>query len=136
MSTLGTLPASADSHPPPDLPSRIPSLDGLRAVSIALVLLGHAGLAYDAPRLLQPLHHAGYLGVRFFFIISGFLITSLLLKEKYSTNRISLKYFYIRRSLRIFPASVFYLIVIGLLSYVGSLRLRPGDLLQDRKSVV
>ena len=83
---------------------RIPSLDGLRAISILMVLYGHAvGTAGF------PVHHTSLglaeFGVRVFFIISGFLITKLLLNELESTGRISLKGFYRRRVLRIFPHS-------------------------------
>ncbi len=115
----------------PALPGRIPSLDGLRAVSIILVLIGHAAMAYDAPAILGPFRHLGYLGVRFFFIISGFLITTLLIKERNSTGTISLKGFYYRRSLRIFPASLFYLVVIAALWAWGIISLRQGDLLHS-----
>ena len=76
---------------------------GLRAISIFLVLAGHAnpgaqdslpfGVVIDYPNL----------GVRVFFVISGFLITSLLLKERARTGGISLRLFYIRRALRILP---------------------------------
>ena len=53
----------------------------------------------------------GYLGVHLFFVISGFLITTLLLREKEDTGRISLRDFYIRRTLRIFP--IYYLFLLG-----------------------
>jgi peptidoglycan/LPS O-acetylase OafA/YrhL len=74
-----------------------PSLDGLRAISILSVIW------YHVPEL-RPMWRTGYLGVHLFFVISGFLITTLLLREKARTGRISLRDFYIRRTLRIFPA--------------------------------
>lgn len=94
---------------------RIPSLDGLRAVSIALVIAGHLAhvLGIDA------LGSLGNLGVRVFFVISGFLITGLLLQELEQTSRINLKKFYFRRTLRIFPPYYFYLLVI-LLTAAGN----------------
>jgi peptidoglycan/LPS O-acetylase OafA/YrhL len=87
---------------------RLHSLDGLRAFSIALVLVGHG--------LPLPIHarfgDLGNLGVRWFFVISGFLITTLLLNELRDTGGLSLRRFYLRRVLRIFPA--FYALLLGL----------------------
>ncbi len=74
-----------------------PSLDGLRALSILAVIW------YHVPEL-RPIWRTGFLGVHLFFVISGYLITTLLLREKSTTGGVSLKNFYIRRTLRIFPA--------------------------------
>ena len=71
----------------------LPALDGLRAVAVLIVVLGHAGLALPTD-----------LGVSAFFVLSGFLITRLLLREDAETGRVSLSQFYLRRTLRIFPA--------------------------------
>lgn len=103
-------------YPAPRLSGRIASLDGLRAISILLVLLGHAAMSDGAPHLLSPLSHIGNIGVRFFFVISGFLITTLLLKEQAKTGTISLKQFYLRRTLRIFPAAYFFIAIMALLA--------------------
>ena len=86
---------------------RIPSLDGLRALSIGLVLLGHgAGTGgFFSQSTLSPLGDTANLGVRVFFVISGFLITTLLLDEMERTGTISLRMFYFRRTMRIFPAA-------------------------------
>ena len=65
----------------------------------------------------------GYLGVLIFFVISGYLITYLLRRERERTGRISLRQFYYRRVLRIFPAFYTYLGVLGLLTIVGVLHL-------------
>jgi peptidoglycan/LPS O-acetylase OafA/YrhL len=73
--------------------------------------------------------HLGNYGVRIFFLISGFLITGLLLKEHERSGRVSLKNFYIRRVIRIFPAFYGYVAVIFALTKVGFIRLQPGDLL-------
>ena len=82
---------------------RIPSLDGLRAISIAMVLASHAAVSIPIlakhPLLLYTAFN-GNRGVSVFFVISGFLITSLLLKEKDLKGKISLKGFYIRRAFR------------------------------------
>jgi peptidoglycan/LPS O-acetylase OafA/YrhL len=112
----------------PRLPGRIPSLDGLRALSIAFVIVGHSADAVNAPRFLAYFGHLGNFGVRCFFIISGFLITSLLLKEREKTGRISMKGFYIRRALRILPPSLTYIGIIAACAAFGWLTLKPGDL--------
>jgi peptidoglycan/LPS O-acetylase OafA/YrhL len=75
------------------------SLDGLRAISIIGVIWHHGPGQRATASLLQQ----GFLGVRLFFAISGFLITTLLLREAAATGTISLRNFYARRSLRIFP---------------------------------
>jgi peptidoglycan/LPS O-acetylase OafA/YrhL len=97
----------------------IPSLHGLRAISIILVILCHIyikvfknQIGYDS---LHWLEEMGPLGVNIFFVISGFLITTLLLKEENNSGTIQLKQFYLRRTLRIFPAYYFMLLVYGVL---------------------
>jgi peptidoglycan/LPS O-acetylase OafA/YrhL len=110
---------------------RLPSLDGFRAVSISLVLLGHlAGTKFSplGAGLGQYTGDIGNLGVRVFFVISGFLITSLLLREWELSQRISLKDFYIRRLLRIFPASYCFTTSLMVAAWLGFISLRPGDL--------
>lgn len=94
------------------------SLDGLRCLSIVLVLIHHAGAAIDGLHILRT----GYLGVDLFFAISGFLITTLLLREMERSGRISLRKFYARRSLRIFPL---YYAVLGF--YVAAVALFERD---------
>ncbi len=107
---------------------RYPSLNGLRAFSIFFVLFHHLGLRNNifagtagVPWLEQftVFIRDGQLGVNVFFVISGFLITSLLLNEEAETGKISLKNFYIRRTLRIFPAYYFLLLVYFVLQRFG-----------------
>jgi peptidoglycan/LPS O-acetylase OafA/YrhL len=108
----------------------LPSLDGLRAVSISLVLLGHlAGTKFFplGEGVGRYTGDMGNLGVRIFFIISGFLITSLLLREWEFNLRISLKDFYIRRLLRIFPASYSFTTCLMVAASLGLITLRPWD---------
>lgn len=93
---------------------RIPSLDGIRALSILFVVMGHAALTPGFPSYLGFLIHAT-LGVRIFFVVSGFLITTLLLKEREKSGTISVRSFYIRRAYRILPAAYAYLLVITVL---------------------
>jgi peptidoglycan/LPS O-acetylase OafA/YrhL len=92
---------------------RIPSLDGLRAISITLVILSHL-VKWHHIKLDMPGAY-GTLGVQMFFVLSGFLITSLLLKEQADKGTISLRRFYVRRAFRILPAALVYLIVATLL---------------------
>lgn len=80
----------------------IPGLDGLRAISILLVMLSHSGLQALVP---------GVFGVTVFFFISGFLITTLLLREQERHGRIALGQFYIRRLLRLYPPLIVFVAV-------------------------
>lgn len=84
-----------------------PSLYGLRGVGILLVLLAHSTGTTNFPQRLWFLEELGELGVLVFFVISEFLITTLHLRERAETGEISLRKFYIRRILRIFPVSIF-----------------------------
>lgn len=87
------------------LRGQIPALNGLRGIAAFLVFVAHVQLLPD---------QFGALGVGLFFVLSGFLITWLLIKEADDTGRVSLKAFYLRRTLRIFPAFyVYWLVCIG-----------------------
>jgi len=92
---------------------RIPSLDGLRAISIALVMVSH--LVKWKHISAAPLQAYGGLGVHIFFVLSGFLITNLLLQEQERTSTISLQNFYVRRAFRIFPAAFLFLAIVCVL---------------------
>jgi len=99
---------------------RVKSLDGIRAISILMVTAGHALLtlpsSFSANKVVQLFSNAA-LGVQIFFVISGYLITKLLMIEREKTGRIDLKDFYIRRILRIFPVFFLYIIVLVLLKW-------------------
>jgi peptidoglycan/LPS O-acetylase OafA/YrhL len=102
--------------------NRIPSIDGLRALSIWAVLLGHASAHFSqTPLHTHVIRYAtamlSYFGVTVFFVISGFLITTLLLREHGRTAQIDLGKFYRRRAFRILPASVFYISIIMLFGH-------------------
>jgi peptidoglycan/LPS O-acetylase OafA/YrhL len=86
---------------------RIPSLDGLRAISISLVIVGHLANAGPVPTFMAS--YAGT-GVRIFFVISGYLITSILVAERTQTSTISLRQFYKRRAYRILPAAAVFML--------------------------
>ncbi len=111
------------------LQNRLPSLDGLRAFSIVLVCVGHIAGTVGAPDFLLPFHNLGNFGVKIFFVISGFLITYLLLIEREKTGDINLKQFYIRRTFRLFPAFYFFLTCMAAAHYAGWIELWQGDLL-------
>jgi peptidoglycan/LPS O-acetylase OafA/YrhL len=107
---------------------RIFSLDGLRAISIILVLLGHLGGTRGFSKVDLLIGDYAHLGVTVFFVISGFLITTLLMSEHATRGSVSLRSFYERRALRIFPASYAYLAVIGILGFIGVVSLNARDL--------
>jgi peptidoglycan/LPS O-acetylase OafA/YrhL len=102
---------------------RIPSLDGMRAIAVSFVCISHLIGGPSAPLDL------GTIGVRVFFVLSGFLITTLLLHEWDQYGTINLPRFYVRRALRIFPAYYAYLAVIALADSLGVIQLHRGDLL-------
>lgn len=108
--------------------TRIPSLDGLRAISIALVLLGHVGGTRGFARLDLGVGDYAHLGVVVFFAISGFLITSLLRSEMATMGRVSFTLFYARRTLRLFPACYAYIGCVSVLWLIGIVPLRDRDL--------
>ncbi len=116
-STGHTAPPALSSHEAYLGAKRIPCLDGLRALAIAEVIAHHAGLGGLAGR--------GFLGVSLFFAISGFLITTLLLRERARTGTISRQRFHLRRLLRIWPL---YLAVLGL--YVAVVNAMEADPVQ------
>src|ERR671931_467574 len=94
---------------PPSRESRprlghVPVLDGIRGVAVLLVFLYHLGV---------PGFASGYMGVDVFFVLSGFLITSLLLEEMDRRGKISLPGFWARRVRRLIPPPVFMLLVGG-----------------------
>ena len=102
--------------------NRIPSLDGLRAISIWIVMLGHASAHFvSIPLHIRVIRYAfatlSYFGVTVFFVISGFLITTLLCREYSRTSEINLGQFYRRRARRILPASLFYITIVVLLGH-------------------
>jgi peptidoglycan/LPS O-acetylase OafA/YrhL len=108
---------------------RIPSLDGMRALSIGLVLLAHVRGTRYSPELtwIETFGDIGNLGVRIFFVISGFLITLLLYREFDRTGRISLVGFLRRRAFRIVPAFAAYVGALMVATAVGIFVVDSGD---------
>jgi peptidoglycan/LPS O-acetylase OafA/YrhL len=106
-----------------------PEIDGLRAISVLAVIIYHANLVLFGQTLFQ----GGFIGVDIFFVISGYLITTLILKEIYETNQFSFKYFYERRIRRILPALFLVIIVTSIISYFILL---PSSLIDFGRSIV
>jgi peptidoglycan/LPS O-acetylase OafA/YrhL len=107
----------------------IKGYDGLRAISIILVLITHLGwlegtIHDDVANGRIQLLFSGVTGVRIFFVLSGFLITRILMQEKIATGRISFKRFYTRRFLRLLPPLVLFFAAMTLLMAFGYL---PGS---------
>jgi peptidoglycan/LPS O-acetylase OafA/YrhL len=99
---------------------RIRGLDGIRAISVLLVLGGHYGFGKIVP---------GGLGVTIFFFVSGFLITTLLLREIEQSGTIDLRNFYIRRFLRLTPELFAFVAIVGLFAATQGFTIRPLEVL-------
>src|SRR5918993_1547585 len=99
----------AEGHLKPPKEGFRSDVEGLRAVAVGAVLLYHAGV---------PFAPGGYVGVDVFFVISGYLITGLLLKELESAGTVALARFYSRRAKRLLPLTVVVLAVVVLLSWL------------------
>ena len=103
-----------------------PDIEGLRGIAVLLVVFFHAGLLSTAGTQLP----GGFIGVDLFFVISGFLITGLLIRERERNGRVSFARFYARRVRRILPAAaVCLLITIPLAYYLVALIERPSAML-------
>jgi peptidoglycan/LPS O-acetylase OafA/YrhL len=107
--------AAVTDSPPAEAPPEagehfayVPALDGLRGIAVAAVLLFHAGMTWAA---------GGFLGVEAFFVLSGFLITSLLVAEWRRTSGIKLRAFWARRARRLLPALVCVVAAVGIYQY-------------------
>lgn len=111
-------------------PHRLPSLDGIRALSIALVIVAHSlntpGL--EVPHAVYFRLNLGRLGVQIFMALSGFLITTLLLSER-RRGPISLRRFYLRRAFRIFPAYYSFVLALAVGRWAGVVAVDDSDLL-------
>ena len=101
------LPSGDEAGTPPDDRPFRPDVEGLRAVAVLLVVLYHAALFGVT---------GGWVGVDVFFVISGFVITGLLLREHQGTGRTSILAFYARRCRRILPAALLVILVVVLVT--------------------
>ena len=98
-----------------------PALDGLRALSVIAVILYHAGIHWIP---------GGFIGVEVFFVVSGFLITSLLIDEQHVSGKVSLKQFWIRRARRLLPA-LFTMLVVALVAVTFFAKDSAADFRRD-----
>ncbi len=114
---------------PVRLLGRSPALDGLRAIAVLLVVLFHArltklGLPRDNPT--DEIVKGGFIGVDLFFVLSGFLITALLLREQAERAKVRIGHFYGRRLLRLLPALYLVLLVHAIFVYSVHFRIEGG----------
>jgi len=109
---------------PPTFPSMgyQPSLDGLRALSVGVVLMYHAGFSWM---------HGGFFGVEVFFVVSGFLITSLLLDETDRNGQVSFREFWLRRARRLFPALYAVLLAVAVWAAIAGSAEQQSQLRRD-----
>ena len=106
-----------------------PEIDGLRAIAVSAVILYHAQISIFGH---QPFK-GGFIGVDIFFVISGYLITSIILKELVTTGTFSFKHFYERRIRRILPVLLFVMLVSFPFAWMY---LSPSNLVEFSKSIL
>ena len=106
-----------------------PEIDGLRAIAVVAVILYHAKITILGIELFK----GGFIGVDIFFVISGYLITSIILKELVTTGSFSFKNFYERRMRRILPALLLVMVISFPFAY---LYLLPNSLIDFSKSIL
>jgi len=106
-----------------------PEIDGLRAIAVGAVILYHAQITIFGYKPFK----GGFIGVDIFFVISGYLITSIILKELITTGSFSFKHFYQRRIRRILPALLFVMLVSLPFAWMYFL---PSSLVDFSKSIL
>ena len=112
---------------PPVRWSHRPALDGVRTIAVYLVVLYHAGLSF------LP---GGFVGVDVFFVLSGYLVTNVLLTEIESTGRVHLRRFYARRVRRLLPAAVVTIVIVCVLSVLVLPQLTREGLVDDARAAL
>lgn len=106
-----------------------PEIDGLRAIAVISVIIYHIEVFISGKKILT----GGFLGVDIFFVISGYLITSLIVKEFLKDKKISFKNFYFRRAKRILPALLF---MISVSIFFAWIYLTPDNFIQYSNSII
>ncbi|MBC7539501.1 MAG: acyltransferase, partial [Bacteriovorax sp.] len=115
------------------LEKEIKSLDGLRAMACLMVIIAHLVEVHGSGlnSYLQQALDLGKEGVAFFFTISGFIITYLLLREKKSKDTIKIKKFVLRRSIKIIPVLYLFLIFLVILNQLNFVKIHPDNFLSS-----
>ena len=126
-------PRHRTSAPGPDVATAahqrdLPGLDGLRAIAVVLVILSHAVGDFASGNALRPVAVHGAFGVTIFFVLSGYLITYLLLREEDRMGGIDLGRFLARRSIRIAPPAFVLVATLMVLAWLGWFTLEPAVL--------
>ena len=106
-----------------------PEIDGLRAIAVVAVILYHAQINISGHEPFK----GGFIGVDIFFVISGYLITSILLKELLTTGSVSFKHFYERRIRRLLPALMFVMLASLPFAWIYLL---PNSFIDFSKSIL
>ena len=109
---------------------RLPGLDGLRAIAVSWVILAHFLTSHrisPTNAVVVEIARMGGFGVELFFVLSGFLITWLLLREEEKSGSIDLKAFYLRRAFRILPPALAFLAAMGVLVLWGKIQVPAWD---------
>jgi peptidoglycan/LPS O-acetylase OafA/YrhL len=106
-----------------------PEIDGLRSLAVGAVIIYHSQIKINNSQIFE----GGFLGVDIFFVISGYLISSIILRELFKTDTFSFKYFYEKRIRRILPALLFVMLVSIPFAW---LYLLPSDLEDFSKSIL
>ena len=107
-------------------------IDGLRSIAVVGVLFYHADIFFNSFKIFP----GGFLGVDIFFVISGYLITSLILKEYKSNKSFSFKNFYIRRARRLLPALLLVIVFFSIFSYFYLLPIQFEEFIKSSLSSI
>jgi peptidoglycan/LPS O-acetylase OafA/YrhL len=113
---------SVDSGDSPARKAYLPALDGMRGLAVLAVLLYHGDVSWAS---------GGFLGVDAFFVLSGFLITSLLLDEWMATGTVALRTFWSRRARRLLPALLLVLVAVAVVAAISPAVFDPGRVRGD-----
>jgi len=106
-----------------------PEIDGLRAIAVGAVILYHAEIIINGNSLFK----GGFVGVDIFFVISGYLITFIILKELINTQSFSFKHFYEKRIRRVIPVLLFIILASIPIAWIC---LTPINLIDFAKSIL
>ena len=95
---------------------RVPGFDSVRGIAVLMILVTHVWAVFPVDPISFEATEGGFLAVDMFFVLSGFLITALLVQEHREHDSVSFRNFYLRRGLRLIPALLFFLTVYTLYS--------------------